>query len=80
MSEDAFEPSFPSYDTYMEDLPYGSPLEDDDVPLNLELSSVPHSQRANKLVNFFDQLQLINLFSSSTFVLCSLCIVISLAY
>ena len=44
MSEDAFEPSFPSY----EDLPYGSPLEDDDVPLNLELSSVPHSQRANK--------------------------------
>ena len=54
MSEDAFEPSFPSYDTYMEDLPYGSPLEDDDVPINLELSSVPHSQRANKYVNFFD--------------------------
>ena len=48
MSEDAFEPSFPSYDTYIEDLPYGSPLEEDDVPLNLELSSVPYSQRANK--------------------------------
>ena len=54
MSEDYFEPSFPTVDDefdYDYELSYGSPLEDDDVPLNLEIPSGPHLKKSNGYVS-----------------------------
>ena len=51
MSEDYFEPSFPGVDDefdYDYEPEYGSPLEDDDVPLNLEIPSGPHLKKSNR--------------------------------